>query len=110
MALSTTAPTRDWALARLHRPLTLADLARHAQMSVRTFTRRFRSEVGMSPNRWIALQRVDRARALLETSDLPVETIAHECGFGSATALRQHLHARIGVSPTAYRRTFRAAA
>lgn len=104
---ATTAPTRDWALARLREPLTLDDLAAHAQMSVRTFTRRFRAEVGTSPNQWLTLQRVDLARSLLETTDLPVETVAHEAGFGSAALLRQHMRAHIGVSPQAYRRTFR---
>ncbi|MDQ3676599.1 MAG: helix-turn-helix domain-containing protein [Actinomycetota bacterium] len=106
---ATTAPTREWALARLREPLTLTDLARHGRMSVRTFTRRFRAEVGMSANRWITQQRVDGARSLLETSDLPVESIAYEVGFGTATALRQHFRAALGVSPSAYRRTFRAA-
>ena len=110
VAEATTAPTREWALERLREPLGLADLARHAQMSVRTFTRRFRAEVGMSPNRWITQQRVDYARGLLERSDLPVESIAFESGFGSATALRQHFQAAVGVAPTAYRRTFRPAA
>ncbi|MGI8594601.1 MAG: GlxA family transcriptional regulator [Solirubrobacteraceae bacterium] len=109
VAKATTAPTREWALARLREPLTLIDLARHGQMSVRTFTRRFRAEVGMSANRWITQQRVDHARRLLEASDLPVESIAYEAGFGSATALRQHFRAAIGVAPTTYRRTFRAA-
>jgi len=108
VAGATTAPTREWALARLREPLTLVELARHAQMSVRTFTRRFRAEVGTSANRWITQQRVEHARRLLETSELPVESIAYEAGFGSATALRQHLQATIGVSPTAYRRTFQA--
>ncbi|WP_320670704.1 GlxA family transcriptional regulator [Patulibacter defluvii] len=104
---ATTAPTREWALGRLRDPLTLAEMAAHARMSVRTFSRRFRAEVGVSPARWIIQRRVDLARSLLETTDLPVETVAHEAGFGSAAGLRQHLQATIGVAPLAYRRTFR---
>ncbi|MTD53296.1 GlxA family transcriptional regulator [Amycolatopsis pithecellobii] len=103
-----TAATRQWALAHLHEPLALADLAEHARMSLRTFARRFTDEVGMSPGRWIVQQRLARARHLLESSDLPVDDIAGQVGFATGTSLRQHLHAAIGVSPLAYRRTFRA--
>ncbi|WP_329535584.1 MULTISPECIES: helix-turn-helix domain-containing protein [unclassified Streptomyces] len=106
---TSTAATRAWALARLGDPLTLADLAGHARMSPRTFARRFNDEVGTSPGRWLIQQRVARARHLLEASDLPVDQIAGEVGFATGTSLRQHLHAAIGVSPGAYRRTFQAA-
>lgn len=102
-----TAITRQWALERLHLPLSLADLAEHARMSRRTFARRFHDEVGQSPGRWLTQQRVFRARQLLETSDLPVDQVAGQVGFATATSLRQHLRAAIGVSPLAYRRTFR---
>jgi transcriptional regulator GlxA family with amidase domain len=105
-----TAPTRSWVLERLHEPLALADLAAHAAMSVRTFTRHFREETGMSPARWVATQRVAAARRLLESTDLPVERIAAETGFGTTASLRQHLHAAIGVAPLAYRRTYRGSA
>jgi transcriptional regulator GlxA family with amidase domain len=103
---ATTAPTRAWALERLDRPLALADLAIHARMSRRTFTRRFRDEVGLSPGRWLTSQRVERARHLLEATDLPIDHVAHQAGFGTGDSLRQHLNAAIGVSPHAYRRTF----
>ena len=76
-------------------------------MSVRTFTRRFREETGQSPHTWLAAQRVALARRLLETTDLPVERIAVDAGFGTAASLRQHLRAAIGVSPGAYRRMYR---
>ncbi|KQS69191.1 GlxA family transcriptional regulator [Modestobacter sp. Leaf380] len=102
-----TATTRAWATRRLDQPLTLDQLAGHAAMSVRTFTRRFREETGLSPSRWLTQQRVDLARHLLETTDASVDRVAEQAGFGTATSLRQHLHAAIGVAPLAYRRTFR---
>ena len=106
---SGTAAARQWALENLHQPTTLTDLAHHSHMSWRTFARRFADEVGMSPGRWLIRQRVERARHLLETTDLPVDEIANQVGFAGGTSLREHLNAAIGVSPLAYRRTFRGA-
>ncbi|MFC0600441.1 GlxA family transcriptional regulator [Streptomyces palmae] len=106
--LATTAAARAWALGRLDQPLSLRELAARESMSVRTFTRRFREEVGVSPGQWLARQRVERARHLLETTDLSVDQVARDAGFGTAASMRQHLQTALGVSPTAYRRTFRA--
>ncbi|NIZ93568.1 GlxA family transcriptional regulator [Kineococcus rubinsiae] len=103
-----TGPTRAWALEHLAEPLALADLAAHAATSVRTFTRRFRAETGSSPGEWLVHQRVERARHLLETTTLSVEAVASACGLGGAAALRHHLAGVVGLSPTAYRRTFAA--
>ncbi|TKA02124.1 GlxA family transcriptional regulator [Actinacidiphila oryziradicis] len=102
-----TSPTRKWALDRLGEPLTLQDLARHAHMSERTFTRRFRAEVGTSPLQWLLQSRLDHARRLLESSDLTVTRIATATGFTDPTVLRKHFYARLGLSPLAYRRTHR---
>ncbi|MFF9900426.1 GlxA family transcriptional regulator [Streptomyces longispororuber] len=104
--LATTSAARAWALDRLHEPLQLRDLAEREAMSVRTFTRRFREEVGVSPGQWLTRQRVERARHLLESTSLSVDRIARESGFGTAQSLRQHLQTTLGVTPTAYRRTF----
>ncbi|MDQ1661966.1 MAG: hypothetical protein QOJ68_1946 [Blastococcus sp.] len=102
-----TAATRAWALDRLAEPLSLADLAAHARMSVRTFTRRFREETGLPATRWLVQQRVALARRLLEGTDTPVDKVATDAGFGTTASMRQHLHAAIGVAPLAYRRTYR---
>ncbi|MGW1428524.1 GlxA family transcriptional regulator [Streptomyces sp. NPDC002431] len=107
--LAATTTARTWALGRLERPILLRDMAQQESMSVRTFTRRFREEVGVSPVQWLTQQRIERARHLLETTDLSVDQVARDAGFGTPTSLRQHLQAALGVSPTAYRRTFRAA-
>ncbi|MBO0513352.1 GlxA family transcriptional regulator [Streptomyces beijiangensis] len=108
-AAAKTTATRAWVLGELQRPIALGELASHARMSVRTFTRRFREEVGMTPGQWLTQQRVERARRLLETTDLGVDRVAEEAGFGTSASMRQHLVAAIGVSPMAYRQTFRAA-
>jgi len=102
-----TAPTRAWALRRLHTQLDLATLAAHARMSVRTFSRRFRAETGMSPGSWLIKQRIEHARHLLETTDLPVDEVAERAGLGTGASLRQHMRTALGVSPLAYRKTFR---
>ncbi|MEW2624866.1 helix-turn-helix domain-containing protein [Streptomyces sp. NPDC048106] len=105
--LATTTAARAWALARLHEPIQLRDLAEQEAMSVRTFTRRFREEVGVSPGQWLIQQRVERARQLLESTDLSMDQVARAAGFGTAQSMRQHLQQALGVTPTAYRRTFR---
>lgn len=102
-----TAATRAWALTRLDQPLTVADLARHAHMSERTFTRRFAAETGLAPRRWLTDQRLHEARRLLETSDLGIDAIAAAVGYATGTSLRNHLGAALGVAPSSYRRTFR---
>ncbi|WP_326808947.1 helix-turn-helix domain-containing protein [Streptomyces sp. NBC_01775] len=99
-----TSATRQWALNRLTEPVTLKEMARHAHMSERTFTRRFRAEVGTSPLQWLVQSRLSQARRLLESSDLTVERIATACGFGDPVALRKHFHTHLGLSPLAYRR------
>ncbi len=103
---SSTSATRQWALVRLSEPLTLVDLARHANMSVRTFTRRFRSEVGQSPHEWVIRQRLDFARHLLETTKLPINDVADAAGFADPVLLRKHLRNTVGLTPNAYRRSF----
>ncbi|MFE2373564.1 GlxA family transcriptional regulator [Streptomyces sp. NPDC059398] len=104
---ATTTAARAWALARLHEPIQLRDMAAQESMSVRTFTRRFREEAGLSPGQWLIRQRVERARHLLESSDLSVDQVARDAGFGTAQSMRQHVQAALGVPPTVYRRTFR---
>ena len=104
------AGTLDWALARLHEPLDVAALARHAGVSPRQLTRRFLAEVGTTPLRWITAQRMRRAQELLEQTDLSVERISARVGYGSATQLREHFRRHVGATPARYRDTFRRAA
>jgi transcriptional regulator GlxA family with amidase domain len=102
----TLAATREWALERLSEPLTVRELAAHAHVSERTFARRFAAETGLPPLQWLHLQRVDAARAALETTDASVDDVAHACGFGTAANLRKHFRRTVRTTPTAYRRAF----
>jgi transcriptional regulator GlxA family with amidase domain len=99
--------TRRWAAERLAQPLDVAAMAAQAGVSPRTFARRFREETGTTPLQWLLAQRVLEARRVLEGSDLPVETVAWRCGFGSAASLRDHFRRATATTPTAYRRSFR---
>ena len=98
--------TLDWVIAHLDEPMTVDDMASRAMLSPRSFARRFRAATGTTPMQWLLRQRVLHAQRLLETSDLPVDRVAEECGFGTATALRAHFRRVVGTTPTAYRRTF----
>lgn len=100
-------PALEWARQRLQQPLTVADLAGQAHLSSRTFARRFRDTLGTTPLQWLLEQRVRLAQELLETSDEPVEWIAHRTGFGDAANLRRHFSRVAGVSPRTYRHVFR---
>ncbi|MCX3060123.1 GlxA family transcriptional regulator [Streptomyces beihaiensis] len=105
--LASTSGSRQWALRHLAEPLTLAALAAHDAMSVRTYSRRFREETGLTPMTWLTRQRVDRARELLENTDHTVDRVAAESGLGTASSLRQRFQEALGVAPGAYRAAFR---
>ena len=84
----------------------IAELARLAAMSKRTFMRRFRAATGLSPADWVTRARVDAARELLENTGLSIDRIAQRCGLGTPTTLRHHFRKKVGLSPTQYRKRF----
>jgi transcriptional regulator GlxA family with amidase domain len=103
-------PVLRWLDKHLQRELTLPDVARRAAMSVRTLSRRFREQTGTTPLKWLVQARVRRAQALLERTDLSVERVAADAGFGSVAGLRVHFRRLVATSPRAYRRAFRTGA
>lgn len=90
-------------LADLRRPWTLAAMSAHVKLAERTLSRRFLAQTGRTPVGWLTDVRLAAAQELLETTDVGVEAIAHDVGFGSADLLRKHFRARYGTSPQAHR-------
>ncbi|GGM24728.1 GlxA family transcriptional regulator [Dactylosporangium sucinum] len=99
-------PALEWARQRLDQPLTVADLAREARLSPRTFARRCREQLGTTPLQWLVGQRVRLAQELLETTGDSIERIAHRTGFGTPANLRTHFARHTSVTPTTYRQVF----
>src|SRR4029077_14570433 len=99
-------PLLTWLEQNLSLELSLPVIAHRAAMSTRTLSRRFREQVGATPAAWLAHARVRRAQRLLETTDLAVEQVAAEVGFGSAVVMREPFGAVVGTNPVSYRRAF----
>jgi AraC family transcriptional regulator, transcriptional activator FtrA len=95
-----------WACEHLDQPITVPDLAEKASMSISSFHRAFKVEVGSTPLRWLQRQRVHQALRLLETSDFDLTAISHRCGFQTVATLRTYVHEVTGLSPIAYRAAF----
>lgn len=87
-----------------HRLVTLSE---RAGFSERHLTRVFTRELGTTPARYVEQIRVEAARAMLETSDAPLDVIARESGLRSAETLRRSFTRDVGATPHAYRQRFR---
>jgi len=101
------ASVADWMAGNLGTAITIEALADRAAMSVRTFARRFRAATGAAPIEWLIRLRVRCAQDLLETSDAPIDHIADTAGFGAPETLRHHFRKVVGVTPSAWRNSFR---
>lgn len=99
-------PLVEWIRDNLHAAHTVDSLAARANMSPRTFARRFQEQIGTTPLQWLLAARIERARELLEQSQLPIDQIAFLAGFGSAVAFRARFRRVVALTPTDYRRRF----
>lgn len=102
-------PLLTWAQKHLAEVKGVPDLAKRAATSLRSLSRHFARQLGISPAQWLVRARIHRAQHLLETTRLDLEAVAAAVGFSSAPVLRARFRAIAGTSPNAWRRSFRAA-
>jgi len=93
-------------MEHLEEPFTVERMAALAAMSPRHFARKFAHEVKMTPMEFLQGARIDRARQLLETTDLPLKTVAFRSGFGSVRHMRSQFSEKLGLTPVQYRQQF----
>ncbi|MET2829242.1 helix-turn-helix domain-containing protein [Mesorhizobium shangrilense] len=103
---SSLAPLIAWMGNNLHLPQTVDSLAARASMSPRTFARRFHEQTGTTALQWLVAARVQRARELLEESEVSIDQIAFLAGFNSPVTFRARFRRMVGLTPTEYRRRF----
>jgi AraC-like DNA-binding protein len=101
---------RDLADRRYAEPVTVADMARAAHLSSAHFSRAFRRTFGESPHQYLLTRRLERAAALLRTTDWTVARICLAVGFQSQPTFTTSFGTHFGRTPTAYRATFKPAA
>ncbi len=100
-------PVLDWLTNHLAESFTLEEIADQFAMSLRTFQRRFKNMTGYAPLTWLNLNRVTKARSLLEATELTIEQVAHRSGLGSTANMRKHFDRLLSTTPSAYRSAFR---
>lgn len=81
-------------------------LAEIARVSARSVARMFVRELGMTPHEFVEGIRIDRARNMLEATELPLKAVAYDCGFASPDQMRSAFLRRLSITPVRYRESF----
>ena len=103
----TIAEAMDWARQHISADIKIAQMAKVAAMSERTFQRRFNEAAGLPPKLWLQRERMFRAQELLETTELSLNELASQCGYVSLETFRVAFRRTLGRAPAAYRTAFK---
>ncbi|MEL6195790.1 MAG: DJ-1/PfpI family protein [Myxococcota bacterium] len=93
----------SWLDANLHREIKVADMARQASMSERTFARRFTADTQVSPAKFLEGLRLHRGKVLIERG-VPPKQVAFKVGYGSLQGFRSAFEDAFGVTPAHHAR------
>ncbi|WP_448624365.1 helix-turn-helix domain-containing protein [Geodermatophilus sp. URMC 64] len=94
---------RDYVHEHLAETISLDDLAGVTGLSRFSFARKFRETSGTTPHGFVLRQRVERARTMLERTDIPLPDVAAGCGFADQSHMTREFKKRLGVTPGRYR-------
>lgn len=104
------ANAQQWVAQNYHLPGPVAAMAERSQMTERGFHRRFKKATGQAPADYVQTLRVEEAKQLLETSSLPIDSIAAEVGYSEPSSFRAAFRKRVGMTASAYRKKWSALA
>ncbi|MEK5494579.1 AraC family transcriptional regulator [Paenibacillus sp. FSL R7-0297] len=98
---------RQWMVEHACTPVTMQELAVTLNITPVQLTRRFRAAYGVTPSEFVTGLRLRRACQLLEDSAQPIERIAQQCGYENGFYLSRVFTAKLGVTPSKYRKLHR---
>lgn len=101
------AEAQIWAAQNYHVPSPVSAMADRSHLTERGFHRRFKKATGQAPADYVQTLRIEEAKQLLETTDLPIEDIAAEVGYSEPSSFRSAFRRRVGLSASVYRRKWR---
>jgi len=96
----------EWAIKNLDKAITVDQLAAEANMSRRTFDRKFKAALDLSPKQWLIQRRLELAKSLLEKDKLSIKQVSLASGFETDLTFRHHFKAKLGITPKQYQNCF----
>ena len=98
-----------WIVSNPHKDLGVEQLAERMSMSPRNFSRLFCQEIGVTPAKFVEGIRMEAARNMILQTDLPMESVAAQCGFGNAEQMRRSFQRLLKTTPQEHRSLFKIA-
>lgn len=101
---------QNWLESHFDQPLLIDDIAQRFGFGVRNFKRRFKEATGYTPLTYLQTLRLERAKQLLESTRMTLESITYKVGYEDGNSFRRLFRQRVGLLPAAYRKKFQPAA
>jgi len=96
-----------WLKLACHEEIAIPQMAERAGMPVRTFTRRFRQALGMTPNQYLQDLRIENGRDLLKETDLSIQDVAENVGYKDTAYFSRVFKTKVGITPSDYKKMVR---